>query len=515
MESKANDRELGVGKPGSESREAVPNSEGLAFRARQGIKLLLGRQVAIQILTFAGGVVLARSLMPAEFGLFGIATFLVGALAMVGDFGLAPSLIQRSENLAERDLQVAFTVQQVLLTAVVVVLWLTAPNLVGFYPEAPPETVWLIRALAFGLYLSSWRSMSALQLERRLEYKGLALIEVVESLSYQVVAVGMAVLGFGVWSLVAAVLTRGVLGTAMIYHAAPWKVRFAFDRRLALEIVRYGVPFQAQGIVHKLQSWVTPTVVAGLIGPQAVGFLMWASPNGKKPLLLLDSAARVAFPHIARQQGDRQEIERTLIQYLNVLLIPCALWASLIAVAGHEVVEIIYTDRWTPAVGALTVYAFMSIPIAMEWMTVTALNGTGQVSRTTLVVAIRSVLTVVLGTALVTQVGFVGVPIAEVIVLLMMLIPLAKGLGTGAGFRLVKAQAWIFVPFVASISVGYTLSQLPIEGGLRVLLLLAASGAVFSLVTWVAAPVWFRQRALEVLRPLAKHTRFVPSPAAP
>ena len=88
-------------------------------QAKKGIRVLMIRQGVLLVLTFAGGVILARVLDPADFGLFGITTFLVNLLALFGDCGLAPSLIQRKKDLTDRDLQVGFTVQQALVTLVV------------------------------------------------------------------------------------------------------------------------------------------------------------------------------------------------------------------------------------------------------------------------------------------------------------------------------------------------------------------------------------------------------------
>src|SRR5205085_11764105 len=123
--------------------------ENIHAQARRGIKLLLVRQIFLQIFTFAGGVILARVLGPAQFGLFAIASFWVGILALVGDFGLAPSFIQRRAELTERDLQVGFTLQQMMSTVVVLALLLGAPWVAALYPKAPHETEWLVRALAF------------------------------------------------------------------------------------------------------------------------------------------------------------------------------------------------------------------------------------------------------------------------------------------------------------------------------------------------------------------------------
>src|SRR4051794_12855689 len=100
-------------------RPLAPEDESLRVsnlnrQAKRGIKLLLGRQVLLQILTLGGGIILARTLTPAEFGLYAIATFVVSTISLFGDFGLSPLLIQRKQEISARDLQVGFTLQQII-----------------------------------------------------------------------------------------------------------------------------------------------------------------------------------------------------------------------------------------------------------------------------------------------------------------------------------------------------------------------------------------------------------------
>lgn len=114
--------------------------------ARRGVSLMLLRQVGVQALTFAGGIVLARVLEPAMFGLFAIAMFLVYAFGMLGDFGLAASLIQKRDEITDRQLQVGFTLQQVVVGGIVALVCFCAEPLAALYPQAPPETPTLIRA---------------------------------------------------------------------------------------------------------------------------------------------------------------------------------------------------------------------------------------------------------------------------------------------------------------------------------------------------------------------------------
>ena len=463
------------------------------IRAKHGIKLLMGRQVCLQALTFGGGVILARVLGPAQFGLYAIATFLVSTFALLGDIGLAPSFIQRKEELTDRDLCVAFTLQQGLTTLIVSLLLLTAPWLVALYPKAPPHTVWLVRTLALSLYLTSWRSMSALQLERQLCYDKLAKIEVVETLSYQGIAVVMALAGYGVWSFVWATLMRGLLGTALVYRAAPWQLRFGFDRDIARGILRFGIPFQLQNFANQAGSWVSPLLVGSLIGPQAVGFLTWATSNGKKPLILVDNVMRVAFPHFSRIQEDRREVERVLMRYLTLLLLAIGFWFVVLLILGGPLVRLIYTDKWTPAVPALVVCAGTLVFDAMMWMVSVTLNSLGMVKFTTKLVLLRSIIFVVGSIPLVVKFGFIGVPLAFFLGMAVTTPWLFSGFGRGAFLRLTLQLTWLLAPVFLGAFAGEVVCKLLPPGKASLLFAIIAIVLAYAGATWVLCPQWIKQ----------------------
>lgn len=473
--------------------------------AKRGIKVLLVRQVFLHIFTFVGGVILARVLGPAQFGLFAIASFWVGILALVGDFGVAPSFVQRRDELTDRDIQVTFTLQQIIITVVVLALFLCAPWLAVLYPSAPHATVWLVRALAGSLYLSSWRAMSALQLERRLQYKRLAWVEVVESLSYQGVAVGLALTGGGVWSLVCAVLVRGLLGTILVYLAAPWKVRLAFDRSIARQSLRYGVPFLVANVANQAASWITPVLVATLIGPQAVGFLTWAANTGNKPLILVDNLMRVAFSHFSRLQDDRDEVERVLVRYLTYLLLPAGLWLVLLLAAGPSLTVWIYSRKWAPAVPALMMVAAAAYVDVAGWVVAVALNGLGRVTFTARIIAIRSVATIALSIPAIMVMGYNGVPLVYLLTMIATTPMLWMGLERGGARRVLVPVAWVIVPLAVSTVVGLLVSRYPLPSAPHAALSAAAALTTYLVAAWITGPRWLTDAVRSLI------TRYVPA----
>jgi O-antigen/teichoic acid export membrane protein len=453
------------------------------------------------------GVVLARLLSPAEFGVFIIATFVVQLFALVGDCGLAPTLIQRRQDPSDRDLRVAFTLQQVLTTAIVVALIVAAPWLTRLYPRSPEGMLWLVRALAFSLYLTAWRSMGTLQLERHLRYAPLAWIEVVEAASYQLIAVGLAVAGFGIWALVWATLLRGLLGTVLAYAVAPWPLRPAFDRGSARLILSSGLRFQAQTILNQCAGWVTPVLAGSVAGPQAVGLLGWAASNGRKPLLLVDNVMRVVFPHISRLQHEVGEVERLLVRYLTYLLLASGLWLAAVVVAAPPVVRLVYTERWEPGIPALALYSLALVPDVFSWTLGMALNGLGRIGHVTTVTGARNLLFIAITFPLLLRFGFNGVPMAYLLAGVVSIPFYVAGYGKGAGGRLLKPLAWILAPVAASIAAGLIPQLTPLAGVERGVLALAGMLAAFTAVTWLLCPPH--------LLPLVRSSFRIPSTPVP
>ncbi len=461
-------------------------------QARRGIKFLLMRQLFLQIFTFSGGIVLARVLGPAQFGLFGIVSFLVGMFALLGDFGLTSSFIQRKDELTESDLQVGFTIQQILISLVVLALFVSAPTLALLYPKVSSLImVSLVRVLAFGLFLASWRAISALQLERQLRYRELAWIEIFESVSYQGTSIVLVLMGYGIWSLIVAVLVRGVLGATLVYISAPWRIRLRFDPRIAKEILRYGIPFQLQLIANQVDSWISPILVASLIGPRAVGLLTFAGSNGRKPLLIVDSVTRVAFSHFARIQHDRPEVERVVTRYLTYLLLITGLWFAVLLTSGPSLVGWIYSKQWEPAVPALILFAGGVSFDAMSVLLSVTLSSIGLVNLSTRAELVRSLSNVAFSFPLVLLMGFTGVVIAYLAALIVGVAIKFRGFGEGSFKRLLTPIAAIIVaPMLVSIIVGELAAIVPLLIGLRAILVTCVVCAVYLSMIWLTGPKW-------------------------
>jgi O-antigen/teichoic acid export membrane protein len=461
-------------------------------KAKAGIKALIARQVVIQGFTFLGGIVLARTLGPLMFGIFAVATTLVNVIALFGDVGLSAALVQRRSEITDKDIQVGFTLQQCLISAVVVTLLVFSPEVVKLMPKAPAETVWLVRALAFSLYLTSWRSTSVLQLERHLDFGKVAKIEVAEQLIYQGCCVALALLGFKVWSLVIATLIRGIVGTVLAYITAPWPIKFAYDKQVARGILAFGIPMQLNSLFAQIAGYVTPFVGGRIIGPLNLGYVFFASANGKRPLNLSEILMRTSFPHFSRLQDNKEEIERLLNRYLTLLTIPTTLNFVLIVCAGRLLIHLIYSSVYDPAATSLSLCAAFAIFEAFNQVASVAQEGIGLAKVAMQRSIFRSVVAAVSIIFLSIKIGFNGVAWGSLIVSVLALPFSFTGLPKGIFLRIIKSTIWLAVPVVFGLVSGFTALFF-----LKGLILQAIGTCVAALLGYMLpmpfiAPSWFR-----------------------
>lgn len=163
----------------------------LAQKTFSGLTTLGAKEVIVGIVSVIGSTLLARLLSPAEFGLFAILTFALGFLSAFGNVGIGASLVAMPTVPTLKEYRALFTVEQLMALGVVVLMWILSPALASAYHLAD-SSVWMFRAISGSVWLSSFRTASAIQLERKLEIRVIAGVEMVGVVTYYGSAVARA-----------------------------------------------------------------------------------------------------------------------------------------------------------------------------------------------------------------------------------------------------------------------------------------------------------------------------------
>ncbi len=476
--------------------------QDLNQRARRGIRVLLLRQGLLQLMALGGGIVVARRLGPGPLGVFGIVVFVANVGGLLAEFGLKTALVRRADPVTDRELVTSVTLRHILVTVIVGALLVGAPSLAALYPRVPPDLAWLLRLIAVDLYFRAWRATSEVQLERALRFEALAFADVVATVGYQVVSVGLVLAGWGVEGLVWGVLVGDVLRVVLLYRASPWPIRLALDPGITRELLQFGGSVQASQLISQAPAWVTPTLVAGLVGPEAVGLLNWAAWIGRKPLEVLESVVRVSVSHFARLQDDVAAMEHVLGRYVVASLLACGLWVAVLCVAGNDLVRLIYSERWVPGMPALLIFAAATMLATVRWIASSALVGLGRMRFTAQVMTVTSLLAVGSSVLLVLWLGVLGVPLGQLVGMAVSAPWLLAGLRPGTSARVLRQASRVFIPMGTSMAAGAVAALLPVEPAARGVITAGVVTVVYCGVAWRLGADWLRAIAREELQPM-------------
>ena len=192
----------------------------LRDEAARGAIWSLAAQWGIKMSGLVTFVILARILAPEQFGVMALASTLAFVLTLLADFGFSAYLIQAT-NPDQRTFSTAFWVSVSTSAALALLLVALAWPLSDFFeaPEAAP----VIAALSMTVLVDSLRSVPGALLKRRFQFGALAMQMLVGNITGQIVAIGLALAGAGVWALVGQAWTLSLVSLVLIVRAARWR----------------------------------------------------------------------------------------------------------------------------------------------------------------------------------------------------------------------------------------------------------------------------------------------------
>jgi PST family polysaccharide transporter len=381
------------------------------------------RRVILRVIGQISFIVLAIVLTPLEFGVFAIVSFIVNFFGFFSDVGLAASLIQKKGELTKQDLQTTFTIQQMLVGTLVLIIILVAPYISNtFYKDALGDNgALLIQILAFSLLLSSLKSIPSIILERKLQFDKLVIPEIVETLLYNIIVVALAWQGFGVWSFIIALLIRGIVGVIIIYAIVPWPIGLSFDKSVFKKLFSFGLPYQLNGLIALVKDNIVPSYIATKLGPVPVGYIGWGQKYAFLPLEVMNDVIRVTFPTYSRLQEHPDLLKKALeksLYFISLIIYPLSF--GMIALIPWIATYILSSpsdpNKWSEAIPLFYLFSVSTFWAAISTTFTNALFAIGK-SRVVLnFMILWTVLTWTLTPILTNIYGILGIGIASAII---------------------------------------------------------------------------------------------------
>lgn len=346
---------------------------GLKARAAAGVRWLGIASAVRALLMVLRLAVLARLLSPSDFGLMSLVSVVLGFAQAYIDAGLSTSVIQRQEQDPDR-LATLFWINVLLgvLTFAIVVL-LRAPIALALnQPTLAP----LLAVAALQLPIAAFGLQHAALLRREFEFKATAVQQIAVDSVNVLLAVVLASLGYGVWSLIYAALAGAALGSASMIAMGirRWPLRLRFRPKEVTQHLRFGAYELGRLSVTYLSSNADSLLIGSLIGTDALGLYTMATRLTQLPRKYVAPViSRVALPVFARQQDNIQRMRGSLLTIQRMLGYVNAPLTLGLMLTAPVVVPLLSGSQWA---GAVPLVSWLSVPVLL-----TGVAGPSQIVR--------------------------------------------------------------------------------------------------------------------------------------
>jgi PST family polysaccharide transporter len=326
-------------------------------------------------ITLATTVVLARLLVPSDFGVVALASIVIGIIGLFKDLGLSGAMIVR-QDLDERAQGVVFTM--LVATGVVVMLLVAALALPTseWLDEPQLDGVLVVMSLAVPIGSIGWFYETVLQ--RELEFRKRFIAQAIQAVVYALVALALAIAGAGVWSIVVAFVAGTAVYSVVLLFITPGLIAPRWDSHIARDVFRTGRGFLAQGGLGFIQQNGDKFIVGAALGAAPLGYYSMAYRLCELPYLAIaDPVARVTFPEFARMNARGDDVSPAFLSVLRLIAIVTIPIGVILSGAAAPFVAAVLGSQWTPMVTTLTVLGIWASVRAVQTTVAWLLNSLG------------------------------------------------------------------------------------------------------------------------------------------
>lgn len=305
-------------------------------------------QGGTQAINFIVTVLLARLLMPEEFGLIGmIAIFLAISRALL-DGGFVSSLI-RTKDVDNGDYSTVFFVNLISSVILYGLLYFIAPYIASFYEQ--DILVNLIRVLGLVLIINAFSLVQSTKLNKALQFKTQFKLQLPSLIISAGISIWMAFNDYGVWSLVAKDLAYALLATIQLWWYAKWTPSFVFDKVKFRYHFNFGYKLSLTQIINTSFDNLYNVVIGKYFSAAQLGYFTRARSLEQLPTgFFYTSFNRVFYPLLAKVNDDDNQLKRVYSQLMRLVVFIVTPILVYLGVVAEPFFRWLLTEKWLPAV---------------------------------------------------------------------------------------------------------------------------------------------------------------------
>jgi PST family polysaccharide transporter len=364
----------------------------LRTRAAKGVFWVATGAWGRQVMVFVVFAILARVLEPEDFGLVALAAVFVGFTHVIAEEGLVDALVQR-KDLERAHLDSAFWISigfAVLMTVILVALASPIAAVLGEESLAP-----VLMVLALSIPIGSSSLVQRALLTRDMKFRSLTLRSLAAISVGSVFGVGAALLGYGVWSLVAQNLAGQLTGTIVLWRVTDWRPRFNVSYSHFREVLDFGRHVVGFRLIIYFNRRADEFLIGAFMGTTQLGFYTIGVRMLRMLIQMTSSLIdRVSFPLYSRLQDNQPRLLRAYYKSATFAgLIAYPTFFSILVLAP-QIVAVFFGQKWADSVAVMQVLAIFGVNQVLTYLNGTTVKALGKPSWLLGIVGVTAVLKV-------------------------------------------------------------------------------------------------------------------------
>ena len=296
------------------------------------------------VMSFVSNLVLARLLLPEDFGVIGMLYIFIAVSGAFMIGGFSDALIQK-ENTSHMDYSTVFVWNMAMSVFLYIILFVSAPAIARFYDM--PSLCGVLRVYGVILILVALSVVQSTLLRKQLQFKALSIRNLVASFCGLVVGIVMAYRGYGAWSLVASAIVNQIVNVILVWRISTWRPSLVFDKESFKGLFGFGGMMMLSSLIEKLYANIEGLLIGRWYSANEMGYYTQAKKLEDVPTGTLSYiVSTVPFPVFSKFQNDREKLLygfRKNIKAITYLNFPMCV---LMLVIAKPLIELLYGAKW-------------------------------------------------------------------------------------------------------------------------------------------------------------------------
>lgn len=313
-----------------------------------GLFWSFGDLIGNQGIQFLIQIILARLLLPEHFGLIGMILVFIALSNSLVDSGFTQALI-RERNASQTDYSTVFYFNLFVSVLIYGTLYAAAPSISGFFGE--PQLVSLIRVLSIGIVINALAVIPKAMFAKEVNFKAQATINLSASIVSGIFAVGLAVGGYGVWSLVLRQLSMNAIQSLLFALTKKWIPSLVFSVSSFRRLFGFGWKLLVSGLIDTFYTNVYFLIIGRQYSAAQLGYYTNASRFSEiVSQNLAATILRVTYPVLSSIQDEHERLKQSykkITKLAAFLIFPVMVG---MAAVGEPLVLLVFGEKWLPMV---------------------------------------------------------------------------------------------------------------------------------------------------------------------